>query len=150
MSDSGKCNIAHDPGLSDTLLSYKLCEPNTLKGPVNVKPIQQNHTSIISFTECIIIPDAKMFTDIMTVRNINKPIPRAKSPVNVQKDGQITTPLTRLVPISAKKYIQYSHRRTTLHSAIERGDDKSKQSENTATSLGNEEEKRKPVRKCNK
>ena len=141
MSDSGKCNIAHDPGLSDTLLSYKICEPNTLKGPDNVQSIQQNHASIISFTECIIISDAEIFTDIMTVRNINEPIPRAKSPVKVQKDGQITTPLTRFVPNSAKKYIQYSHRRTTVHSAIERGEDKSKQSENTSTSLGNEEEK---------
>ena len=77
----------------------------------------------------------------MTVRNANDPIPRVKSPVKVQKDGQITTPLTRNVPSSAKKYIQYSQKRATLHSAIERGKDKSKQSENTSTSLGNEEEK---------
>ena len=71
MSDPRKCNIPHDPGLSDTLLSYKICEPNTLKRPDNVKPIQQNHTSIISFTECIINSDAEIFTDIVTVRNIN-------------------------------------------------------------------------------
>ena len=88
------------------------------------------------------ISDAEPFTDIMAVRNANEPtIPRVKSPVRTHKDGQTTSPLTRNVPSSAKKYIQYSQRRTTLHSAIERSKDTTKQSENTSTSLGNEEEK---------
>lgn len=70
----------------------------------------------------------------MALPHNNEPtqIPRVKSPVKAQKEEQENTHISNNIPNSAKKYVEYSQRRTTLHSAIERA-------ENTAVSLQTEE-----------